>query len=173
MNKEQMIKEARTIEAMKKGYMGLEGKLSIIAKHLGQPIIAQGSRVFEQTFLDDPYEADDFEEIATLDEDENSYEIGLQFDGLSRGINMTISVQYYLREITCRHQGQIVYKEVSGELEGYVPNEIWEEKIEEFSMFSRKIEKQKRPIEKIKMAEENQKRRIEILEVFKNKWGLT
>jgi hypothetical protein len=40
-------------------------------------------------------------------------------------------------------------------------------------MFSRKIEKQKRPIEKIKMAEENQKRRIEILEVFKNKWGLT
>ena len=173
MNKEQMIKEARTIEAMKKGYMGLEGKFSIIAKHLGQPVIAQGSRVFEQTLLDDPYAVDDPEEIATIDEDESSHEIGLQFDGLSRGINMTISVQYYLREITCRYQGQVVYKEISGELEGYVPNEMWEEKVEEFSSLSRKIEKQQRPIEKRKIAEENQKRRIEILEVFKNKWGLT
>jgi hypothetical protein len=86
---------------------------------------------------------------------------------------MTISVQYYLREITCRYQGQVVYKEISGELEGYVPDETWEEKVEEFSSLSRKIEKQQRPIEKRKIAEENQKRRIEILEVFKNKWGLT
>ena len=50
---------------------------------------------------------------------------------------------------------------------------MWEEKVEEFSSLSRKIEKQQRPIEKRKIAEENQKRRIEILEVFKNKWGLT
>ena len=43
MNREEAIREARTIEAMKKGYAGLGGKFAIIAKILGYPIIEQGS----------------------------------------------------------------------------------------------------------------------------------
>jgi hypothetical protein len=173
MNREQMIKEARTIEAMKKGYMGLEGKFSCIAKNLGQPIIQQGSRVFEQSFLDDPYETEiDVEDILIFDEDESSYEIGLQFDGLSRGVNMTISIQYHLREITCRYQGNIVYKENSGDLEGYVPNSEWEEKIEAFYDLSKNIEKKNKPIEQEKNTEKNNRKRKEIMEYLKLKWGL-
>lgn len=172
MSREQMIKEARTIEAMKKGYMGLEGKFSQIAKYLGQPIFHQGSRVFEQTFLEDPYGEEDPEDIPMMDEEQQSYQVGLQFDGLSRGINMTISVQYHLREITCRFQGQIVYKEIAGELEGYAPYPEWEDKIDSLTSLARKVEKVQRPMERMKLAEENNKKRSEILEYLRNKWGL-
>jgi len=171
MNREEMIKEARTIEAMKHGYMGLEGKLSTIAKYLGQPIFHQGSRVFEQTFLDDPF-AEKEEDIPMMDEEEQSYEVGLQFDGLSRGINMTISVQYHLREITCRFEGHIVYKEVSGELDGYAPYPEWEDRIESLFSVAKKVERQRRPMERAKLAEANNKKRSEILEHLRNKWGL-
>ena len=57
MNREEAIREARTIEAMKKGYAGLGGKFAIIAKILGYPIIEQGSSMFNQSFLDDPFDA--------------------------------------------------------------------------------------------------------------------
>lgn len=172
MNREQMIKEARTIEAMRNGYMGLEGKFSVIAKNLGQPIVHQGSLFVDQTFLDDPYKLEDPDEIPMMDEDEHSYEVGLQFDGLSSGINLTISVQYHLREIICRYEGQIVYKEISGELEGYAPNEAWESKIEGLYNVARKQERRLRPIERAKLAEAAGKKREEVLEYLRKKWGL-
>lgn len=172
MSREQMIKEARTIEAMKKGYMGLEGKFASIAKHLGQPIIHQGSRVFDQSFLDDVYDTEEKMDILSMDEEENSYEVGIQFDGLSRGVNMTISVQYHLREIVCRYMGRVVYKETSGELEGYSPDFTWEDKIEDFFKLANKIEKQNRPIERAKLIEENKKKKNDVLEYLKLKWGL-
>lgn len=172
MSREQQIKEARTIEAMKKGYMGLEGKFSNIAKYIGQPIFHQGSRVFEQTFLDDPYLIPEVDEIPMMDENENSYEVGYQFDGLNRGINLTISIAHHLREITCRFEGQIVYREISGELEGYAPNPAWEDKIDILSELARKIERQERPLERAKLIESNKKKRIEVLDYLKLKWGL-
>lgn len=172
MSAESEIKEARTIEAMKKGYMGLEGKFCNIAKILGQPILRQGSTMFDQTYLDDPYEVEDEFFIQTLDENDNSYEIGVQFDGLSRGINMTISVQHHLREIVCRFQGKIVYKEVSGELECFVPNDEWEDKIISLSETSAKIDRKNRPLEKQRLKRETEKKRSEILDYLRNKWGL-
>ena len=90
MNVEKALKEQREIEAMAKGYIGLEGVFATIVKRLGQPIMRQGGSNFEQRFLDDPFDEHDPEEILTIDEEDNSYEIGLHFDGLSRGINMTI-----------------------------------------------------------------------------------
>jgi hypothetical protein len=171
-NKEHLIREARTIEAMKNGYMGLEGKFVTIAKHLGESIFHQGSIIFNQNLFQDPYEIEDPNEIPTIEEDENSYEIGIQFDGLSRGINMTISVSHYLKEIICRYEGRIVYHEISGELEMYAPDPIWEKKIEQLNEFCRKIEKKQRPIDKMKKIEENKKRKMEILDQLRKKWGI-
>lgn len=172
MSIEDRLKEARTYEAMKNGYMGLEGKLAVIASYLGQPIFHQGSRMFEQTHLEDPYALDEPEDIPMMDEEENSYEMGVQFDGLSRGMNMTISVQYHMREIICRYMGRIVYAEVSGELEGYAPAPEWETKIELLSNFARKIQKQKRPAEKRRKLDEDNKKRFAKLDELRLKWGL-
>ena len=172
MNVEKALKEQREIEAMSKGYMGLEGTFASIAKRLGQPIMRQGSGSFEQTFLEDPFEIHDPEEILSIDEEDNSYEMGVQFDGLSRGLNMTITLMHYLREITCRFEGKIVYKEIASDLEGYAPDPAWEDKIDELFKLSKKIEKQLKPIERQKLIESNAKKRTEIFDYLKKKWGL-
>jgi len=172
VNKEEQIREARTIEAVRKSYMGLEGKFALIAKNLGHSIIQQGSSSFEQTFLEDAFEFQDENEIPIMDEDEKSYEIGMHFDALSRGYNLTISVMHFMREIVCRYEGKVVYKEISGELEGYVPNEDWEKIIDELTGISKKIEIKKRPIEREKAKVSNEKRKNEILDYLRNKWGL-
>ena len=166
-----MLKEARTIEAMRKGYMGLEGKFCTIAKRLGEAIIRQGSLYVNRNYLGDPDQIEE-DEIPTLDDDQDSYEIGIQFDGLSRGMNLTISVLFHLREITVRYEGQIIYKEIAGELDGFAPIDEWEEKIEELYSVSRKIERQQKPIEKRKLVEKTDKKRKEILESLRLKWGL-
>ena len=131
--------------------------------------------------MPDPYALEDEEEIPTMEEQyingamvvaDNSYEVGLQFDGLTRGINMTISVQYHLREITCRYEGRIVYQEIAGELEGYAPDPAWESKIESLHLLSRKLERQRRPLERAMKIEKNKRDKAEVLEYLRNKWGL-
>lgn len=172
MNKEQMLKELRTNEAMKKGYMGLEGHLAVIAKRLGKPIFRQGNLSFDQNYLDDPFDLHDEDEMPTLDEDANSYEIGLQFDGLTSGINMTISVNFYLQEIKCVFEGNVVYHEISGELEGYAPDAIWESKIDKLTTLAKTIERKQKPKERQQLIEATNKKKTEILEHLRKKWGL-
>ena len=173
MNREQMIREARTIEAMRKGYMGMEGKFSLIAKKLGNPIIHQGSRSFEQTFLDDPFAIEEEDSMPTIEEDDQSYEIGVHFDGLSRGVNLSIYVYFHHREITVEYQGYKVYKEVGGELEAYVPHENWENELERIYEDAKKWEKIQKPKERKKLIEAANKKRQELLDEFRTKWGLT
>jgi hypothetical protein len=173
MNREQMIREARTIEAMRKGYMGMEGKISVIAKRLGQPIIQQGSRSFDQSFLQGPFYLEEENEMPMLDEEDHSYEIGLYYDGLPRGINISIIVNFHHREIICEFQGHKVYRELAGELEAYVPNSIWEDHVEKIYDLAKKVEKQEKPHERKKIIEAANKKRQELLHEFKSKWGLT
>jgi hypothetical protein len=173
MNREQMIREARTIEAMRKGYMGMEGKFSIVAKRLGEAIIEQGSNSFSQSFLPDPFELEDEDEMPTISEEDQSHEIGMYFDGLSRGINLSIIVRHYHREIVCEYQGYTVYRELAGELEAYVPHEIWENQLEKIYDSAQKVEKKQKPQERKKLIEAANKKRQELLQEFKLKWGLT
>jgi|688.fasta_scaffold141213_3 hypothetical protein len=173
MNREQMIREARTIEAMRRGYMGMEGKISVIAKRLGQPIIQQGSRSFEQTFLSDPFALEKDDEMPTIGENDHSYEIGLHYDGLSRGINLSVYVHFHHREIICEFNGQKVYWEIGGELESYVPHESWENQLEKIYDNAKKVERLQRPQERKKLVEAANKKRQELLNEFKQKWGLT
>lgn len=172
MNHEQMIKELRTIEAMKKGYIGLEGKFSTIAKRLGEPLIKQSGMYAETTYFENPYDVFEEDELPVMDEFDHSYEIGLQFDGLSRGINMTISLQHYLREIVVRYHGTIVYKEIAGELESYVPGTDWEEKVIELYNLAIIKEKAMKPIEKKLLIEDNKIKKQQILKYLQQKWGL-
>lgn len=170
MNYEKNIKEARTIEAMKNGYMGVGGKFTQISKYLGEPIIKQGGIYSEST----TYETFDFEEdnIKTMDENEQTYQIGWQFDGLSRGINLSIIIINHLSEISVYYEGYIVYKEVSGELESYVPTPNWEDSIKK--LFEEMQKKQKiqnaRSINAKNQNIKNQKNNI--LQKMREKWGI-
>lgn len=172
MSREKQIQEARTIEAMKKGYMGLEGKFCVVAKWLGKPIIHHGSQLVEENYLFDPFEQEDPEEIPTFEESESSFEIGTFFDGLSRGININIYVNFEMREIKCYYDDKIVYRETTGELEGFSPNEVWEEKLEKLYSLAKKVEKEKRQIEKKDLIKIAEKKKNSILKYLKEKWGL-
>lgn len=172
VNKEKIIQEQRTIEAMKKGYMGLQGKFVAIAHTLGHVVYQQGGLNFEQRFLENYDDIPDENELPIMDEEEQSYPVGLAFDGLNRGMNLSILLKYNNREITVRYEGKLVYNEVAGDLEGFVPDEVWEEKIENLYGFCTKIEKQNRPIERKMLKEESDRKRKEILEKLKLKWGI-
>src|SRR4051812_31315520 len=60
--KEKIIREQRTIEATRKGLMGLDGKLGGILRYLGKPVIAgsgcwiesnEGQDFYDHLFQDD------------------------------------------------------------------------------------------------------------------------
>jgi hypothetical protein len=172
VNREKLIQEQRTIEAMKKGYMGLEGKFVKIANELGHVLYQQGGANFNQSFFEDYYNIADDNTLPTIDEDEGSYAVGLAFDGLSRGMNLSIVLQYHNREITVRHEGQIVYKEIAGDLEGFAPNDLWEQKVDKLFLLCKKIEHQSKPLERKALKEMANKKRKEILEHLKLKWGI-
>jgi hypothetical protein len=173
MNREEMLREARTIEAMKNGYMGMEGKFAIIAKWMGNEIIKHGNMNFDQSFLSDPYEDFDENSMPTMSEDDNSFPIGLHYDGLSQGVNLSIYIYFYNREIICQYEGNTVYRESSGELEGYAPNQAWEKNINLIYKTAKEIERARKPVEKQKLMQEANKKRQEIFEEYKKKWGLS
>ena len=161
------IKRNRTDEAIRKGYLGPGGKIFFIASKLGNPIYEQKNS--NDFFQDDPFYSFD-DELPTFEEEDYSYEIGYLYDGLSHGSNLSISTIDFLAEIKVKFQGEIVYHELSNELESYVPGE-WEKKIEELYNFAEKIERKNRPEARKQILERSEKKRSEILEELKKKWG--
>lgn len=172
-NKEDIIREQRTIEAMKKGYMGTEGKFATIVRFMGESIIRQGSDLGSDfSYLEgDPFWETE-EDLPTLDEDTISYPIGYIFNGLSSGINLVISFMEEFREISVRFNDKIVYREVSGDLERFVPSPEWEDKIGNLFLMATKRERQIRVNERKLLTEEATKKSQEFLQKMKEKWGL-
>jgi hypothetical protein len=125
---ERVIREKRTIEATRKNLMGPSGKLGFIARFLGSPIIRQGSGLFDQSFLEDPYSHP--METIPESEDVETYEQGYVFDGLSRGMHIEVKYAKAEKRLWCTYKGYLVYSEISGDLEGYAPFEEWENMID-------------------------------------------
>ena len=167
---EQQIKEKRTVEAIQKEYMGFQGKLVCIARNLGHEILDQG--VVSETLSYDDFWKTSGEDIQEMDIESNVDCVGWFFDGLGMGVNLEIFVFENDKKIKVAYESQNVYEEVSGELEAYVPNIVWEEKIN--PLYKRAKEKEIKRREKQKESsksnfEENKKKLINYLS---NKWGI-
>jgi len=167
---EQQIKEKRTVEAIQKEYMGFQGKLVCIARNLGHEILDQG--VVKETLSYDDFWKTSGEDIQEMDIESNVDCVGWFFDGLGMGVNLEIFVFENDKKIKVAYESQNVYEEVSGELEAYVPNIVWEEKIN--PLYKRAKEKEIKSREKQKELsksnfEENKKKLINYLS---NKWGI-
>lgn len=171
MSYEQSIKEARTIEAMKNGYMGLGGKFGQITKKLGHPIINQGGMYKDSTEFENVLDGET-EDLPTMDESEASYEIGWQFDGLSRGVNLSILIFNHLREIKVVYEGRVVYKEVSGELESYAPDRQWEDWVGKLADLAKKIQRRELRNAAKEAEKAKEEKRNEIIEDLKKRWGI-
>jgi hypothetical protein len=172
LRKEQTIREHRTIEAMKNGYMGGEGKLARIAKTFGEPMVRQGSANFEQNFLPDFDEIPDEDAIPYFDEEEVTHLIGWHFDGLRRGIHLEISWNEETRDLKTYWQGHLVYRELANELDGYVPGHEWEKVVENLFESCKKKERTNRKAQAKVVNREARREQAEFLQEMRLKWGI-
>ena len=177
-SKEEVIREQRTVEAVRKGIMSGEGKLAAIARVFGDRVHGRhggGRRAMFHEFenlmgLDQNLLYDDEGEEGELPTtSEGMTASAFLFNGYSRGLHMEIKLDG--PEIWVRWKGEIVYHEMSGELATYAPSE-WEAEIDKLAVAARKKEHTY-----IKMADKRdniigQRLKEEFLEEMKRKWGL-
>lgn len=199
---EEKIREQRIIEANKKGLIGQNGKIGIVLRVLGSPIISQseGGVYVDTNYLESEFEEENIQDAKdSLDmmskipimnientnrptssewyqhmPDPVSYgieNIGIHFDGLSRGMHLEIKYDDLSSELTLSYKGYVCYKEIKGELLSYVPNEEWEKWIDHLY----KISKDK--LRKIKEEEfeenikQNEKNKFDWVNNIIKKWG--
>jgi hypothetical protein len=193
--KEKVIRERRTSLAVKNNMMGPSGKIGIIVKALGNPIMSQGSSYVDTYYLEDPYaDFTDTEYEKTLsgqngpvawqdrileDEsgagvvsDDNPNFLGYVFDGLSRGIH--IEIQYMRHEHTLKvyYKGYEVYKEIAGELEAYNPFPEWEESINKLYKNAKEKSKEIKEQEFAEFSEAVERKKTSFWQRLRMRWGV-
>lgn len=177
-SKEDVIREQRTVEAVRKGLMSGEGKLACIARIFGDRVYGNhggGRRAtfhefenlmgLEQNFMD----GDELEEGEIPTADAGMTANAHLFNGYSRGLHMEI--KFDGPEIWVRWKGEIVYHELGGELGAYCPGD-WEMEVDKLAVAARKKE-----YEYINLADQRdtavgERMKAAFLAEMKRKWGL-
>lgn len=190
--KEKTIKDIRTIEASKKQFIGMDGKLGLIVKYLGDPIMQDPFSY--ATILEDPFDLTEVEYERTLSgqngpviyrneeliadegagsaDEENPNFLGYIFDGLSRGMHIEIKYTRFDNEIKVYFKGHEVYCEVAGELEKYIPFDEWESMIERLHLAAKQKTKKNKESEKQELIENAKKLKNSFWQKIKNTWGI-
>jgi len=176
------VKEQRLIEATQKGYTGLDGKIGIVLKGMGEPIIAHEGGRNEEMFgimmpthhssgpLNDPYDIDEEGAMPEYDEDEPCL-IGWMFDGLRRGVHMEIKYMVDTKELTLTYKGYLVYAEEAGDITCFVPHKEWEEKLEWLLVSARPMAQARHKEMALEEKEEDKKDKLSFLEKLRLRWG--
>lgn len=177
--KERVLRERRTNEAIMKDYMGPSGKFGVILRFLGMPIIRQGSPLFTERYLEDPYEVKEEGGLPTFDESNSYVEngrdrpyTGYLFDGLSRGMHLEIKYISSDKKLTVDYKGYNVYMEIAGDLYAFAPFPEWEDMI---SRLYKQAEKKKEKMvaeRKSEMIEYARREQAGVLERLRRFWGL-
>ena len=186
--KENAVKEKRTIEATKKNYMGTTGKFGLIAMTLGSPVVRQGTGLFDTIQVEDPYEdfTDcEFEQTASgqegpkmfqdkIEEGDNSivHEEGFIFDGLSRGMHLEIKYWHINHKIEVSYRGYEVYKEAGGELFAYAPFPEWEDMIERIYTAAKPKAKELKLLKEVQVGEAIERRKRSFWDRLRTRWGI-
>jgi hypothetical protein len=169
-DKESRIRDQRTIEAASENLIGLDGKLGVILRNIGTPILDDSYGFVNSTELDDFYEENN--ELPECDLDNEEIEVGLLFDGLSKGFNIEIRYINDEKLLEVKHNCILVYMEREGVLECYNPNSSWKTIIDKLYRLARKKEqinnKNKELIEK---KETLKAKTFYAIEIFRN-WGV-
>lgn len=170
MSPEQRIKEQRMVEATRKGFTGmLNSKFGCILQFMGEPIKSHGSPLFEVSYLDDPYENENDEDLPIFAEDEMTTDMGYFFDGLSRG--MHLEIKFIDNILTVSYKGYPVYREAAGDLEIFFPDQEWEKYIE--NLYNVAVKQQREVKKEIKhfSAKKKEAEKNEWLRGLWKKWG--
>jgi hypothetical protein len=186
--KEAVIREKRTNLAITNKLMGSVGKFGIILQAFGAPVMRQGSGLMDVNFLQSPYEDEVYTEysptmsgeggpVAYRDEildvqDEEVYNEGLHFDGLSWGMHLEIFYWHATNEIKVTYRGFMVYKEVAGELDCYAPFKEWEDLIEKLFRSASERMKKMKSLQEVEIAERVQAKKKAFWQRLRMRWGV-
>lgn len=190
------IKEQRVLEANKKGLIGSAGKIGTVLRMMGSEIVYQGEESVGADFLnhdEERLEPRDSKELLsylpTMDVDgvtrpegkewgeigdanpTRTRKIGMHFDGLGRGMHMEIKYDDERSELTLTHKGYLVYKEVMGDIEAYVPNEEWEGWVDSLWSVAKNVQRKRKEEEFKKNTEEADQAKNSWLESLMRRWG--
>lgn len=197
---EERIREQRTVEANKKGLVGQGGKIGVVLRILGQPIVAQSEGgIYVDTNRLEEWDKDDTEPrnvlemmrgIPIMDTDAHdrpsseewsemddpipygTRTVGWHFDGFGMGMHMEIKYDDSTTELSVTHKGYTVYKEVKGEITAYVPNPEWEGWIERLFKSARDIQRRLKEEEFQEQVKAVEKSKEGWLRDIASRWGL-
>lgn len=186
--KEKVIREKRTIEATHKNLMGISGKIGVIVKTLGAPIVRQSTGIADISYLDDPYDdftESDFETTASgqqgpemwRDEikdmgDDFPTEEGYIFDGLSRGMHLEIKFWHQNQKLEVSYKGYEVFKETAGELYAYAPFDEWEDLISRLYKVAKEESKKQRNYEEAEIGKAIEEKKETFWRRIGRRWGV-
>jgi len=97
-------------------------KLMTVAEHLGKPIMSEGPAAIFPTVV--PEWGAEEEDIRSWDGESNR--LGYIYDSLHLGQNLEVRWLETDAELRATYDGHVVYHEVEGELQAYVPRPDWE-----------------------------------------------
>ena len=75
-------------------------------------------------------------------------------------------------ELLVTYKGHVVYKELAGELESYVPFPEWEDKINLLFPLARTVEIQKTGQVKDLIKKDRESKKASLLEKIRKRWGV-
>lgn len=151
----QQAKVEREIEATKKK---ISEKSSMIARFMGSEIRSpgfHGNNDDAMTYNDQKFDFDVYEDYYSDNEIIETTEdgfgvIGWEFDALSYGCNMQITLFIDSHSIVIKYDGIMVFEESVGELTTYLPSLKWESKIEHWYKKAEQLKKKYNLVEEKK-----------------------
>lgn len=180
--------------------MGYGGKIGVVLRVFGQPIIAQseGGIYVDTNKLEewgdeetDPRNAVEMmRKIPIMDTGSHdrptsgewsemdepipygTRAIGTHFDGLGRGMHLEIKYDDATTEFTVTYKGYPVYKEVKGELNAYIPHPEWEGWIDQLFNKAKEIQRVMKEEEFKEQMKEAERSKDNWLREIASKWGI-
>jgi hypothetical protein len=185
---EARIKEQRLAEATKKGLTGPTGKIGVVLKMLGEPIVSQtedasylnldgeeeegGIPVMDVEGVRRP-EGPEWSDDAGIATHYGIHEIGRHFDGLGRGMHMEIFYKDESSEMSLYHRGFLAYREVQGDLQCYVPSDEWEGWVSSLFKVAKKKQREQKEREFEERVKESERTKLSWLRDMASRWGIT
>lgn len=176
-DQEKRIQELQTIKATSNNLMGVQGKLGVIAKYLGEPIKEESSLFYTNTLMEDVWALPN-EEISEsysdmpefADMEVNVHHIGWLFDGTTSGVHLEIKYKADESCLLVHYRGYKVYEEIAGELTAYVPGD-WEKQVDMIYKRAKQRQNLKKKETLKENASEYDKQKTSFLQKMKQLWG--